>query len=90
VQLLFAQEAGTSLTRFVNEMRIEAAHQLLLQADHQSNVTQIALDCGFNHTGLFSAAYRRVYGELPRDTLARARRGAGVPSSFDPRFEVAS
>jgi len=76
VQLLFAQEAGESLTRYVARMRLEEAHQRLLEADPQTNVTQIALDCGFNHAGLFSAAYRHAFGELPRDTLARARRGA--------------
>ncbi len=76
VQLIFAQEAGQSLTRYVTRMRLEEAHQRLLQADPQINVTQIALDCGFNHAGLFSAAYRRAFGELPRDTLARARKGA--------------
>ncbi|MET0742455.1 MAG: helix-turn-helix domain-containing protein [Microvirga sp.] len=35
------------------------------------SVTQVALSCGYNHTGEFSAAYRRAYGVLPRETLNR-------------------
>ena len=76
VQLLFAQEAGESLTQYVARLRLEEAHHRLLRGDFLTNVTQIAMDCGFNHAGLFSAAYRRAFGELPRDTLARARSAA--------------
>jgi len=74
VQLMFAQDAGESLTQYVTRLRLEEAHQRLLRGDVLTNVTQIAMDCGFNHAGMFSAAYRRAFGELPRDTLARARR----------------
>ena len=73
VQLIFTQEAGESLTQYVARLRLEEAHQRLLRGDFLTNVTQIAMDCGFNHAGLFSAAYRRAFGELPRDTLARVR-----------------
>ena len=76
VQLLFAQEAGESMTRYIARMRLEEAYQKLLNGDQNTNVTKIALDCGFTHAGLFSAAYRRSFGELPRDTLARAKRGS--------------
>jgi AraC-like DNA-binding protein len=74
VQLIFAQEAGETLTQYVTRLRLDEAHQRLLRGDVVTNVTQIAMDCGFNHAGMFSAVYRRAFGELPRDTLARARR----------------
>jgi len=38
----------------------------------QVNVTAIALDHGFGHLGRFSAYYRQRFGELPRETAARA------------------
>jgi len=40
----------------------------------QVNVTAIALDHGFGHLGRFSAYYRQRFGELPRETAARAQR----------------
>ena len=35
---------------------------------------QIALACGFVNQGSFAAEYRRVYGELPSETLRAAQR----------------
>jgi AraC family transcriptional regulator, ethanolamine operon transcriptional activator len=36
-------------------------------------VMSVAHRWGFKHLGRFSATYRRTYGELPSDTLRRAR-----------------
>lgn len=35
------------------------------------NVTQVALDFGFNHLGRFSSEYKSLFGELPSETLRR-------------------
>lgn len=35
------------------------------------NVTQVALDFGFNHLGRFSSEYKGLFGELPSETLRR-------------------
>ncbi len=78
VQLLFQKEAGMSLSRFISRVRLAEAHERLLNATPNANVTQIALDCGFTHAGLFSATYRKLYGELPRETLARGRSSDAV------------
>jgi transcriptional regulator GlxA family with amidase domain len=42
------------------------------------NVSSIAIDCGFVNLGLFASRYRRTFGELPSQTLARNRR-RGLP-----------
>ena len=43
-----------------------------LQAGQYRNVTEIALDYGFSHLGRFSSDYRKLFGELPSETLRMA------------------
>jgi AraC-like DNA-binding protein len=38
-----------------------------------STVAEIALDCGFEHLGRFSARHRARFGEGPAETRQRAR-----------------
>jgi len=57
-------------------IRLERARARLLAASPADTVTTVALDCGFAHLGRFPAAYRMAYGEVPAETLARARRKA--------------
>jgi AraC-like DNA-binding protein len=59
---------------FLRSVRLQRVHRVLLTADPgTARVTEIALACGFNHMGEFASAYRRTFGETPRETLARAR-----------------
>jgi AraC-like DNA-binding protein len=59
---------------FLRSVRLQRVHRVLLTADRgTARVTEIALACGFNHLGEFASAYRRTFGEAPRETLARAR-----------------
>jgi AraC-like DNA-binding protein len=57
---------------YLRSVRLRHAHQALLTADPAlSTVTDIALFCGFNHMGEFSALYKRTYGVTPRQTLLK-------------------
>jgi len=59
---------------FLRAVRLQRVHRMLLTADPGfARVTEIALACGFNHMGEFASAYRRAFGETPRETLVRAR-----------------
>ena len=54
------------------ERRLEAANLALLSAEPgETNVTQVALDLGFDQLGRFSADYKKAFGEFPSATLAR-------------------
>lgn len=55
---------------FVKNQRLERARGILKGTDEPGlTVTQVALDCGFNHLGNFARDYRLRFGELPSKTL---------------------
>ena len=66
----FRRHRGTTIKGFVRERRLEAANQALLTAEPgETNVTQVALDLGFDQLGRFSESYKKTFGELPSETL---------------------
>ncbi|MDJ0902697.1 MAG: helix-turn-helix transcriptional regulator [Xenococcus sp. MO_188.B8] len=68
----FKKHRGKTPTQFLKERRLEACNRALLAADSQStNVTDIALEYGFHHLGRFASEYRKVFQELPSETLRR-------------------
>jgi len=67
------RQLGVGPMAWLRDLRLDSARRQLL-ADHGRNVTDVATDCGFGHLGRFSAYYQRRFGELPRDTVARALR----------------
>ena len=59
---------------FLRSLRLKRAHEILLLSDPRTvTVTEIALQCGFAHMGEFATAYKRSFGETPRQTLVRTR-----------------
>lgn len=58
----------------LRELRLERVRAELVRPDRSTGgVGAVALRWGFGHLGEFSAAYLRRYGELPSQTLRRAR-----------------
>lgn len=76
LQLAFIETRAMGPRDVLLRMRLERARERLLAARPTDSVTGIAMDCGFAHLGRFPAAYRTAFGELPTETLARARRRA--------------
>lgn len=74
LQLAFIETRAMGPRDVLLRMRLERARECLLAAQPMDTVTSIALDCGFAHLGRFPGAYRTAFGELPVETLARARR----------------
>jgi AraC-like DNA-binding protein len=76
LQLAFIEARAMEPRDVLLRLRLERARDRLLRPGPTDTVTSVALDCGFAHLGRFPAAYRNAFGELPADTLARARRKA--------------
>ena len=64
----FRQYVGATPSEVLLRIRLERAHEELRRGDPTRRVADIALDCGFTHTGRFAAAYRNKYGESPSTT----------------------
>ena len=69
----FQNFRNTTPMAFLRSVRLQRAHRALLAADPGTDrVTEIALACGFNHMGEFATAYRRTFGETPKQTLVKS------------------
>lgn len=76
----FEDMLGISPNRYLSLLRLCTACRSLSLADaSRRSVKSVALSCGLWDLSRFADNYRRVFGELPRDTLMRTpAREAGV------------
>jgi AraC family ethanolamine operon transcriptional activator len=75
----FEDMLGISPNRYLSLLRLCTACRSLSLADaSRRSVKSVALSCGLWDLSRFADNYRRVFGELPRDTLMRA-----PPREFD-------
>jgi AraC family ethanolamine operon transcriptional activator len=65
----FQEVRGLSPKAYFRAIRLNAARQELKTAPDTATVHEIARRWGFWHTGEFAADYRRLFGELPSQTL---------------------
>ncbi|MFC5743245.1 AraC family transcriptional regulator [Dyella tabacisoli] len=69
----FEDLLGLSPNRYLSMLRLCTACRSLSMSDaSRRSVKSVALSCGFWDLSRFADHYRRVFGELPRDTLMRA------------------
>ena len=69
----FVHEYGVPPTVFFRSWALDQARRHLReQGDEFTSVGTVALAFGFGHFGRFAAYYRRQFGELPSETLARS------------------
>ena len=68
----FSRQLGMSPMKYVQQVRLRRARQLLLGASPtQTTVAAVAESLGLTHRGRFAAAYRREFAESPAETLRR-------------------
>ncbi len=75
----FREHVGVSPKEYIHAQRLNGVRRALLLG--QGNVTEVAGGYGFWHMGQFAADYRRLFGELPSETL-RGRRRRRQSSSY--------
>lgn len=72
LQQAFRSYAGISPHQYLLARKLHAARRQLGRPQGiRSPVTDAAISAGFTHFGRFSGYYRQLFGETPRDTLAR-------------------
>jgi transcriptional regulator GlxA family with amidase domain len=71
LQAGFRQWRSTTPNAFLRQTRLQLAHDQLRRHEDGTDVTTVALRCGFSHLGRFSAYYRAAFGEAPSVTLRR-------------------
>ena len=87
IEMLFKEVYGISPRTWSQLARLNAARQELLRADVRIvSVTAVATRWGFYHFGRFSAAYRRLFGEVPSATILNRRRRTVVQGIMLPAF----
>ena len=70
----FLKHRGYTPHAFLKQTRLNRSRQILERADPDTSVTSVAYASGFGNPGHFAKDYRLAFGELPSDTLARAKR----------------
>ena len=71
----FAAVRGTSPGRYLALRRLELVREALLaEPNRRSAVKWVAISHGFHHLGNFAHTYHQRFGELPSETIARAKR----------------
>ena len=82
LQVLF-QQHGTTVSSWIRERRLgESRRELALPSQALRSIGEIARGCGFEDQAAFSRAFRREFGETPRQWRTRA---LNYPSVGDRR-----
>lgn len=71
----FRDGFGLGPGKYIKVRRLNAVNRVLLQGKGGTSVADIACEYGFRHLGQFAADYRRLFGELPSETLVRRKDG---------------
>jgi AraC-like DNA-binding protein len=72
LQHAFSHQLGTTPTEYLRGARLDHVRgELLAAASSDTTVATIAHRWGFAHSGRFSAAYVKRFGEYPAETLRR-------------------
>ena len=68
LHLGFKERFGLSPKAYMQIMRLNGAHQNLLNNNSKRTISAIAMDWGFYHLGRFSYLYKQMFDELPGKT----------------------
>jgi transcriptional regulator GlxA family with amidase domain len=74
LEYAFQERYEMTPNTYLRFYRLNGVHKSLRATDPASTtVTKIATDWGFWHFGHFTSNYRKLFGQLPSDTLKKSR-----------------
>ncbi|MDE4097021.1 MULTISPECIES: AraC family transcriptional regulator [Rhodobacterales] len=73
LQLGFKRFLSMAPMAYLRDIRLQRAHEDLLQGRREASVTEVAERWGMTHLGRFSQYYKTRYGCTPQETLKNAR-----------------
>ncbi len=86
LEYAFRETVGLTPLGFIRHRRLHAARrELVTLTPGQARVADIAHRLGFLELGRFAAHYRRLFGELPSQTMARAGKCRESPLVIEGR-----
>lgn len=65
----FKQKTSKTLTRYINELRVNYACELLLEK--RLTISQVAFECGFNNISSFNRQFRSITSYNPSDYVKK-------------------
>ena len=85
LQVAFRETLGLTPQQYTRKLRLHEARRCLFADDRaHTSVADVARLHGFQHLGRFAAAYRKLFGERPLDTLRRSRSVGPSPLPLRP------
>jgi AraC-like DNA-binding protein len=69
----FKEFRGYSPINFLKRERLRHAKEMLANPASNESVTNVTFACGFGNMGRFADDYQKAFGEMPSETLNRAR-----------------
>ena len=69
LRYIFKDKIGISPKKYIQSVKLNKVRRMLKTNPMSENVNNIATSFGFWHSGQFAADYKRLFGELPSDTL---------------------
>ena len=69
----FKEFRGYSPMNFLKRERLRRAREMLAKPGSNESVTNVTFACGFGNMGRFADDYQKAFGEMPSETLNRAK-----------------
>lgn len=70
VSLVINQIHGKPFREYINQLRIQAAKEMLEDTNNGSTILNIAYDCGFTSKSTFNTAFKRIMQQTPSEFRA--------------------
>lgn len=67
----FTERFGVGPKSYLKRQRLSAVRTALLTSPPETRIADVALSLGFWHMGQFARDYKKIFGELPSETLKR-------------------